>query len=117
MKKTFTVITVLISISLIGIILIQLSWLRNMILLTQEQIKSKVDKAILSVGDDLMEYKSNYSLNMRRIDSEALVPDDFPLNFCSHKLWVNDSVRLSCNKRSGWLFMQQVWRMYSLSLP
>ncbi len=81
MKKTFTVITVLISISLIGIILIQLSWLRNMILLTQEQIKSKVDKAILSVGDDLMEYKSNYSLNMRRIDSQALVPDDFSVEF------------------------------------
>lgn len=81
MKKTFSVITVLITISLIGIILIQISWLRNMILLTEEQIKTRVNEAIFKVGDDLMQYKSNYSLNLRRLDADPLLPDDFSVEF------------------------------------
>jgi two-component system phosphate regulon sensor histidine kinase PhoR len=80
-KKTFSIITVLITISLIGIIMIQLSWLRNMILLTEEQIKGNVDKAIISVGEELLQYKSNYNVNTRRLDSDALLPDDFSLEF------------------------------------
>ena len=61
--------------------MIQLSWLRNMILLTEEQIKGNVDKAIISVGEELLQYKSNYNFNMRKVDSDALLPDDFSLEF------------------------------------
>ncbi len=80
MKRTFTVITILITISLIGIILIQLSWLQNMILLTQEQIKEKVQQAIVKVGDDLMQYKGNYTTATHKLNN-SILPDDFSLEF------------------------------------
>lgn len=80
MKRTFTVITILISISLIGIILIQLSWLQNMILLSQEQIKEKVQLAIVKVGDDLMQYKGSYTTSTHKLNN-SIFPDDFSLEF------------------------------------
>jgi two-component system, OmpR family, phosphate regulon sensor histidine kinase PhoR len=60
-KKTFTVITVLISLSLIGIIFIQLSWIKNMVLLRQEQIKHNVEESTKIVADDLAQHKGNYA--------------------------------------------------------
>jgi two-component system phosphate regulon sensor histidine kinase PhoR len=58
-KKIFTIITVLITLSLLGIIYIQLSWLRNMVLLREEQIKHNVDEATKMVGEELSQYKGN----------------------------------------------------------
>ena len=63
MKRTFTIITVLITISLLGIIFIQLSWLKNMILLKEEQIKGKVERAVIMVGEELAQYKGSYLNN------------------------------------------------------
>lgn len=60
MKRTFTLITLLITVSLIGIIFIQISWLKNMILLKQEQIKEKVQRAVLAVGEELAQFKGGY---------------------------------------------------------
>lgn len=60
MKRIFTVITILISISLIGIIFIQISWLKNMITLQEDQVKDKVAQAMNIVGEDLKQYKGNY---------------------------------------------------------
>lgn len=77
MKRTFTVIIILISISLIGIIIIQLSWLRNMILLKEEQVKDKVNKAVEIVGQELAQYKGGYPQTNR--NNSALFPDDFTL--------------------------------------
>jgi two-component system phosphate regulon sensor histidine kinase PhoR len=59
-KKIFTVIIILISVSLIGIIFIQLSWLKNMILLREEQVKEKISNAIRIVGEELTQYKATY---------------------------------------------------------
>lgn len=59
MKRIFTAIIVLISMSLAGIIYIQVSWLRNMILLKQEYVKERIDKAISIVGEELNQYKGN----------------------------------------------------------
>lgn len=78
MKKTFTIITVLITISLLGIIFIQISWLKNMILLKQEQIKGKVERAVIIVGEELKQYKENY-LNNKITSSSSIFPDDFAI--------------------------------------
>ena len=78
MKRTFTIITVLITISLLGIIFIQLSWLKNMILLKEEQIKGKVEMAVITVGEELAQYKGNY-LSSKITSSNTIFPDDFAM--------------------------------------
>lgn len=78
MKKIFTVIIALITVSLIGIILIQLSWLRNMILLEQERIKEKIDRAVNLVGEELAQYKGSYPLNNR---TGPIFQDEFSTDF------------------------------------
>ncbi|HEX4877968.1 MAG TPA: HAMP domain-containing sensor histidine kinase [Chitinophagaceae bacterium] len=61
MKRIFTIITVLISLSLVGIIVIQISWLKNMLLLREEQILEKVQEATKQVGEELGERKGSYA--------------------------------------------------------
>jgi len=60
LKRIFRVIILLISVSLIGIIFIQISWLKNMILLRQEQVKEKMERAMRIVGEELTQYKGTY---------------------------------------------------------
>lgn len=79
MKRIFTIITVLITLSLLGIIYIQLSWLRNMVLLREEQIKQNVDDATKMVGEELALYKGNYASSSGRL-FPGLPIDDFTLN-------------------------------------
>lgn len=81
MKKTFTIITILITLSLVGIIFFQVSWLRNMILLRQEQIKEKTDRATGIVGDELKQYKGNYSTGLNKQGPENFFSDDFSIEF------------------------------------
>lgn len=57
MKRIFSLITILISLSLIGIIVIQVSWIKNMVLLKQEQVKHDVQKVTQEVADDLSLHK------------------------------------------------------------
>ena len=61
MKRIFTIITVLIFLSLLGIIYIQLSWLNNMVSLREEQIKHNVGEATKMVGEELALHKGNYT--------------------------------------------------------
>ena len=56
-KRIFPIIIVLITMSLIGIIWIQISWLRNMQLLHQDQVKQKLFTATQNVANQLMQYK------------------------------------------------------------
>ena len=60
MKKIFSLITLLISLSLIGIILLQVSWIRNMVLVRQEQVKYQVVEVVKEVTDDIMGYKGTF---------------------------------------------------------
>ena len=53
MKKTFSVITVLISLSLLGLILLQASWFHNLLEITRQQFRDKFDRACISVADEL----------------------------------------------------------------
>ncbi|HEY6504272.1 MAG TPA: histidine kinase dimerization/phospho-acceptor domain-containing protein, partial [Chitinophagaceae bacterium] len=81
MKRTFTIITILITLSLVGIIFFQVSWLKNMILLRQEQIKEKIDEATGIVGAELAQYKGNYSPGITRPNTENFLGDDFSIEF------------------------------------
>ncbi|MGZ5220538.1 MAG: sensor histidine kinase [Chitinophagaceae bacterium] len=80
MKRTFTIITLLITLSLIGIIFIQISWLKNMILLKQEQIKEKVKQAVIIVGEELARYKGSY-LSNKIGSSNTIFQDEFTMEF------------------------------------
>jgi two-component system, OmpR family, phosphate regulon sensor histidine kinase PhoR len=79
MKRTFTIITILISLSLIGIIVIQVSWIKNMVMLREEQIKHSVEEATKAVAAQLAEHKGSYAAggNSKR----GLLTDDFSLDF------------------------------------
>lgn len=57
MKRIFPIIFILITISLIGIILIQISWLKNMLELKKDQVEEKVKMITTRVGEDLAQYK------------------------------------------------------------
>ena len=80
MKRIFTVITLLITISLIGIIIIQISWLKNMILLKEEQIKGKVEQAVIMVGNELSQYKGSY-INNKISSPNTIFQDEFTMEF------------------------------------
>ncbi|RYY39653.1 MAG: HAMP domain-containing histidine kinase [Chitinophagaceae bacterium] len=57
MKRVFPLIIVLISLSLAGIVYIQYSWLKNVMLVQQEQVRHKVREAVDRVADELGAYK------------------------------------------------------------
>jgi two-component system phosphate regulon sensor histidine kinase PhoR len=76
-KKTFTVITVLITLSLIGIIVIQLSWIKNMLLLRQEQIKHTVNEITFNIANELAEHKGN---NISGNTKRGFLSDQFSLD-------------------------------------
>ncbi|MDP4263070.1 MAG: HAMP domain-containing sensor histidine kinase [Bacteroidota bacterium] len=80
MKRIFTIITIFITLSLVGIIYFQVSWLRNMILLRQDQIKEKIYDATKIVGKELEQYKGSYSLGPgSKSQAENIFSDDFSL--------------------------------------
>jgi len=56
-KRIFPIIIFLITVSLIGAILIQISWLKNMSLLKKDQVEERVRQIAERLGDELSEYK------------------------------------------------------------
>jgi two-component system phosphate regulon sensor histidine kinase PhoR len=59
MKRIFTLITILISISLIGIIFIQYSWLKNVVAIRNVELKLKVQEVEYEVVENLVEEKTS----------------------------------------------------------
>lgn len=59
-KKVFAPITILICLSLIGIIFIQVSWIKNMVQLREEQIKHRLSEVTKVVIDELVEQSYSY---------------------------------------------------------
>lgn len=57
MKKIFPVIIALISLSLIGIIYIQVKWIQSMLIVKEEQFLGKLYRAMDAAGKDLMEQR------------------------------------------------------------
>jgi two-component system, OmpR family, phosphate regulon sensor histidine kinase PhoR len=76
-KRIFPIIIILISLSLLGIIIIQRSWVINMIELGEKQVRQKVDDATRMVGQDFEQYKSGYGVGNRALPD--LMPDNFSL--------------------------------------
>jgi two-component system, OmpR family, phosphate regulon sensor histidine kinase PhoR len=78
LKKIFPVIIVLISLSLIGIIYIQVNWVRTMIENKQEQFLQKVEYAMNDVGQELIKQRSLLPgpQNFRFNPGEAFRPTD-----------------------------------------
>ncbi len=65
MKRTFPAIVILISLSLLGLILLQTSWLRNLLEVTESQLHHKMEDACVSVVKDLS--KNNYNGKLLRL--------------------------------------------------
>jgi len=57
MRKVFTLITVLITLSLIGMIVIQVSWIKSMVLIKKEQVREQLNHAMFEVVEELAEEK------------------------------------------------------------
>jgi two-component system phosphate regulon sensor histidine kinase PhoR len=53
MKRIFPIIVLLITLSLLGLILLQVSWFKNMLILRQEQLLSKVEEVGFDVALEL----------------------------------------------------------------
>lgn len=60
MKKLFTIITILITISLIGIIILQVSWIKNTLLIKEEQTRENLEISMYDLTAELQEEKSKF---------------------------------------------------------
>ncbi|MEP7278299.1 MAG: HAMP domain-containing sensor histidine kinase [Bacteroidota bacterium] len=81
MKKILPVIILLITASLLGIIAIQVSWIKNMIVIKEEQLNEKVARSMQMVGTELMEQKGTLpSLKNPKFRPGFMMPPDQLLN-------------------------------------
>ena len=61
MKKIFPLIIVLITLSVLGIMVIQMSWIKNAITLKREQFKKEIDRSLVESRDMIQESFLNKS--------------------------------------------------------
>jgi two-component system, OmpR family, phosphate regulon sensor histidine kinase PhoR len=92
-KRIFTIITILISLSLIGIIVIQISWLKNMVLLKEEQIMEKVQKATEMVGQELGERKGSYAAGGKKTNLFEDLTFDLSRPYTIGKQFTTDEIK------------------------
>ncbi len=84
MKKTFPIITILITISLLGLILFQVLWIDSVKMSQEEKLKDNVISATGAAGIRLMEEKT---ISIFQKKSDLLIsPDRFPLDFRRHSV-------------------------------
>lgn len=78
MKKNFIAIIILILLSLIGIIIIQVQWLSNLLLVQEEGIYNKIERASFSVTSELSKQVSSMpSLHLKGQSALPSMPDHF----------------------------------------
>ncbi|MBS1730376.1 MAG: HAMP domain-containing histidine kinase [Bacteroidetes bacterium] len=78
MKKNFIAIIILILLSLFGIILIQVQWLSNLLLVQEESIYNKIERASYVVTSDLSKQVSTMpSLHLKGQSNLPVMPDHF----------------------------------------
>jgi len=80
MKKVFPVIIVLISLSLIGIIVIQVNWFKNQLVIQQERFIEKVDKAGFNVSEELSKQASSNFFNFNKRPGLQTFPENLSFN-------------------------------------
>src|SRR5437016_2289457 len=78
-KKIFPIIIGLISLSLMGIIVIQLLWLKNMVLLRREQVKHRIQDGVTFAANNLSQHKANYNFDSKNFPN--LLPGEFSLEY------------------------------------
>ncbi len=77
MKRIFPLIILLVALSLVGIIVIQVSWFRSMLVIKEDQLSERVVKAMYATGQELMEQKGTLpSLKNRRMRPNLTWPSD-----------------------------------------
>lgn len=74
MKKIFPIITILILLSLLGIIFFQIMWIKGSLESEEQKFKEHVSMATFAAAEDLMAEKGNLMPNMRR--NESLFPSE-----------------------------------------
>lgn len=80
MKKVLPVIVLLITLSLLGIIIIQFNWVNNQALIQQERFIEKVDKAGLDVAEELSRTIPGVGMPFNRRNTFPILPDDLSMN-------------------------------------
>lgn len=82
MKRIFPLIIVLITLSLLGIILLQVSWFRDMTALRQEQLKQKAEEATTEVSMELSRHASSAPfMKIPRKPNLSLLPEDYGIGY------------------------------------
>ena len=81
MKKVFPLIIILISLSLIGIIIIQVNWFKNQLLVQQDRFFDKVNNVSRSVAEDLSKQVTANPYNLNKRNGLQLFPDNLSFNF------------------------------------
>lgn len=82
MKRIFPVIIVLITLSLLGIIVLQLSWFRDMTALRQGQITQRAEEASAEVAIELSKHASSAPfLKIPRKRNLNLLSDDYAIGY------------------------------------
>jgi len=80
MKKIFPVIVVLITLSLLGIIALQVSWFKNLVVVQEEKLLFKVEQSGMTVANDLSRYATSSTLKRPLSDPNAAVPNHLTLS-------------------------------------
>ena len=81
MKKIFPLIIVLISLSLIGLFILQINWFKNQVVIQEERFMDKVDKAGTGVAEELGHQAYNGpGFRLNRKQSLPLFPNDITLS-------------------------------------
>lgn len=74
MKKIFPVIVVLITLSLLGIIFLQVSWFRNLLEVQEDKFMFRVERAVESVATDLSKYVTSSAVSTPFREDEYYQP-------------------------------------------
>ncbi len=80
MKKILPVIIVLITLSLLGIIALQVSWFKNLVVVQEEKLLFKVEQAGMIVANDLSRYATSSTIRKPLSDPGATVPSHLTLS-------------------------------------
>ncbi|MDQ6813135.1 MAG: sensor histidine kinase, partial [Bacteroidota bacterium] len=82
MKRIFPVIIVLITLSLLGIIVLQVSWFRDMTVLRQGQLRQRAEEATTEVAIELGKHASSAPFfKIPRKQKISLLPDDYAIGY------------------------------------
>lgn len=93
MKKIFPVIVSLITLSLLGIIALQVSWFKNLLVVQEDRLLFKVDQASVMVANDLGKYASSSLFKVPVPDDNAIPGMSIRRHLTLSQLYSVDEIR------------------------